>query len=395
MSSIGRAACLCLILSGCLLAQTMRGAPQREYPYPLAAVKAALTNLGAYQGARLPTMEGFVDTDKIPLDQLKRPYNEYKIDLQNPAPDRTVVRVKANVTAWYTSPDQGSGYRALQSNGRLEADLLDRLSDYLKNKSSDPVVLKKRLAEVAADTTAARSRIADLQAQLAKAKNATAAPAAGEFASVHRGHVAILSAPSEHASVLLRPELDDEFAVLEHRGPWLHVQLDGGHSGWVLRSQVQSGSADSQSSSSSRARVESAFTVFRETSSEFSGDWPRLQGRQALYIWAQPGGPVTEEDRVSFAQSVFKKRYREAIHVSHNPVEGIVIIFMDARGAVAAAAMDDIRLWTEGALSDAAFLKKCSLDPRAAFEVPQAGKPAGRAQRRAPSHPPEAQSAAK
>jgi hypothetical protein len=341
-------------------------------------------------------MEGFVQTDNIPLDQLKRPYNEYKIDLQTPAPDRTVVRVKANVTAWYSSPDQGSGYKALESNGRLESDLLDRLSDYLKNKSSDPVVLKKRLAEVAADTTAAKSRIAELQAQLAVAKTATAAPAEGEFAFVHKDHVVILSEPSEHASVLLRPELEDEFAVLEHRGPWLRVQLEQGRSGWVLRSRVQSGSADLQSSSKSQGHAQNPFSVFRESSTDFSGDWPRLQGKQALYIWAQPGGPVTEEERVAFAQSTFRESYREAVHVSHSPLEGIVIIFMDARGAVAAAAMDDIRSWMEGTLSDTAFLNRCSLDPKAAFEFPRhPGKPARRAHNKPSTHPAEMQSASK
>jgi hypothetical protein len=249
----------------------------------------------------------------------------------------------------------------------------------LKNKSSDPAVLKKRLTQISTDMAAARARITDLQGRLAKANSEGAKSSPEDFASVHKANVVILSAPSEHASVLLKPETDDEFSVLERRGAWLRVQLDEGHSGWVMRSQVQSSPTDVQSSSRSDGTEQNPFTVFRESSDSFSGDWPRLQGKQALYVWAQPSGPVTEEDRISFARRVFRERYREASHVSHNPLEGIVIIFMDARGAVAAAAMDDIRLWTQGAISETAFLNKCSLDPKAAFELPHTGKTPKRA----------------
>ena len=54
-------------------------------------------------------------------------------------------------------------------------------------------------------------------------------------------------------------------------------------------------------------------------------------------------------------------------HSSQSNLAGIVIIFLDHRGGVAAASMEDIGLWDSGTLSPQAFLKKCSLDPPSAF----------------------------
>jgi signal transduction histidine kinase len=61
------------------------------------------------------------------------------------ASDRTLVRVRATVSAWYQDPEgRQAGYQTLESNGRLESDLLDRLGEFLnKNQSkiiTDPAV---------------------------------------------------------------------------------------------------------------------------------------------------------------------------------------------------------------------------------------------------------------
>jgi hypothetical protein len=72
-------------------------------------------------------------------------------------------------------------------------------------------------------------------------------------------------------------------------------------------------------------------------------------------------------DRLAFVEKVFSDRYREIAHGAGDPVDGVVIIFLDQRGGVAAATLDDIRLWVEGSMSSSSFLKKCSLDPPSAF----------------------------
>jgi len=50
-----------------------------------------------------------------------------------------------------------------------------------------------------------------------------------------------------------------------------------------------------------------------------------------------------------------------------------VVIFLDKRGGVAAANLDDIHFWAEGSLSSTAFIKRCSLDPTGAFSNLSAG----------------------
>jgi hypothetical protein len=70
-----------------------------------------------------------------------------------------------------------------------------------------------------------------------------------------------------------------------------------------------------------------------------------------------------------FAAATFKERHRELSHTSSGAPDGIVVIFLDDRGGVAAAVSDDIRQWTEGSFSSSAFLKRCSLDPPGAFEI--------------------------
>jgi hypothetical protein len=85
-------------------------------------------------------------------------------------------------------------------------------------------------------------------------------------------------------------------------------------------------------------------------------------------------------NRLQFVQQLFAERYQEMVHSSQDATEGIVVIFVDDLGAVAAASTEDIRSWVEGTLSQTAFLKKCSLDPPGAFSEAAPGAPAKHAQ---------------
>ena len=87
-------------------AQESEKAKQREFPFRLSSVEAALRRLGAYTGARLPALEGFIRTDRAQLPKYQRAYYEYKIELVAEAADRTLVRIKANVSAWYEDPSR-------------------------------------------------------------------------------------------------------------------------------------------------------------------------------------------------------------------------------------------------------------------------------------------------
>ena len=360
-----------LILVSCAVAQDAPKTQERDFSYPSAVIETALRQLGAYTGSRLPSLDGFIKTERAQLPHYQRPYYEYKIELAPAPSDHTLVKLKANVSAWYEDPDgHQSGYQTLESNGRLENDLLDRLADYLANNGSkiitDSQELARRLEGVRRQRAEGERHVAELEKQMQGLAAKTQSDP-GEYVSAPKASIAILSGPQERASVLLRTQAEDEFEVLEHRGPWLRVRLQDSQSGWVKSALMKSNRAAAQASGSTNLR---GFTIIREVPSTFSGDWPRLKGKQALYIWARPEGSAlnTAGSKLRFAESIFRERYREASHNSQNSVAGIVVIFLDQRGGVAAAALDDIAHWADGSLAQAAFLKKCSLDPPGAFE---------------------------
>ena len=384
MRFLNRCFVLLLLAAVASKAQTGRAAVEREFPFSLPAVKAALDNIGAYNGTRLPSIEGFADVGRINLKDYQRPYYEYKIDLDPRGDKKVIVRVRANVSAWYTGPDlPEAGYRSLESNGRLENDLLDRLSDYLRDKSADAATLTEWIATAKQQKENTEHRIVGLQEQLKKLENPQAAEVS--YASVTHPHVAIVSAPEENAAALLHPQVDDEFQILERRGSWLKLKLENGGSGWVKAAQVQTTSGTSETALAAKTKLAPTpgFEVIRENTDEFLGDWSRLKGKKALYIWARPDGSAMNlptGNRLKFVQNVFTERYRVMAHSSEAAVEGIVVIFVDDFGGVAAASMEDIRSWVEGTLSQSAFLKKCSLDPPSAFGEASPITPAKRPQ---------------
>jgi hypothetical protein len=212
-------------------------APERDFPYPPAVIETALRKFGAYTGARLPSLDGFIKTERAQLPHYQRPYYEYKIELVPAATEHTIVKVKANVSAWYEDPESHqSGYQVLESNGRLESDLLDRLADYLAKNASkiitDPQELAKRVEAVRQQRIETERRVAELGKQTQQ-RTAKSQSDPAEYVWAPRSSIAILNAPQERASVLLQAQAEDEFEVLEHRGPWLRVQLQDSQSGWV------------------------------------------------------------------------------------------------------------------------------------------------------------------
>jgi hypothetical protein len=357
--------------------QSPSQASEREFPFPVAAVQSALQQLGAYRGARLPSLEGFVELEPNAVPNYQHPYYEFKLDLKPLGPQQTVVGVQANVTAWYAdSQGNNSGYQKFKSNGRLEADLLDRLNGFLtNNKSLSAVDVERQIEAVRKQQAETERRTAELEKQLQAANASGSVSAKKEYVEAAKAHVPVLRAPASRASILLRAEPEDEFEVLERRGAWSQVRLEGGRSGWIQNSLIKISVPAGTGGPAAEVTPQSipAFTVIRETVSPFSGDWPRLKDKQALYVWARPEGSVLtvpSGEKLRFAEHIFMERYRQAAHDSRNSVEGIVVIFLDKRGGVAAANLDDIHVWAEGNLTATAFMKRCSLDPPGAFSNP-------------------------
>jgi hypothetical protein len=373
-----------VLCASCALAQGPKVERQKDFAASLPAVKAALQNLGAYTGNRLPSLDGFVNLQGIQAADFQRPYYEYKVDLEQSGTKGTLVKVRANVSAWYAGQNgEPAGYRNFESNGRLEGDLLDRLSQYLTDKSDDPKVLSDNIEKVRAQRAEVERQLSALNTEQKSGPKSNAVSSTTQFALVAQPHVSVYSAPLDNSKALVHARLDDEFQVIELRGAWLKVALASNESGWMKRNQVEI-SVVSQIGATETAKATPGFSIIRQNEDEFEGDWQRLKGKKALYLFAQPDGSamnVATGDRWQFVQSVFSDQYRQIVHTAENSIAGVVIIFMDQGGGVAAASLDDIRAWMEGGLTKGEFIKRCSLDPPSAFlkvepsEHPPAKKP--------------------
>ena len=361
-----------LMISTAVCAQTASSTQSREFPFPEASLKAALQNLGAYSGGRLPSLEGFIAGENVTSGEYQRPYYEYKIEIVPSTAGHSRVSVTAKVSAWYAGPNGEGSYRTLESNGHLESDLLERLGEYLENKSADPAVLQVRIQQVQKQKEDATARLAQLQAQLEHLKTAPPSISGKEYASITKAQTPIASSPGDGSKILLKAQPEDEFEVLERRGAWLRVALESSQDGWVKGSQVRV-STPNISDQEAVSRNNTEFSIIREMSSDFSGDLAQLKGKRALYIWARPEGSGLNltGNKLQFANDVFLRKYREISHASQNLVAGVVVIFLDQKGGVAAASLDDIRLFADGSLTRNAFLKKCSFDPPSAFSLPR------------------------
>jgi len=129
-----RAAFLLVVL---VMAASQSGTAQAEpyertYFQSKGAVERALKELQPSMGGRLPVLEGFALPSDHPLNRYQRAYYQAAVQVSSTASGGSVVRLSTKVTAWYAdSTPSRSGYQLLTSNGRIETDLLDQLSDLL------------------------------------------------------------------------------------------------------------------------------------------------------------------------------------------------------------------------------------------------------------------------
>jgi hypothetical protein len=124
-----RIVCVALL---CAAAFAQAGEYERAFPQSKASVEKALKEMQAATGGRLPVLDGFATPGDHPLESYKRGYYQARFQVSAAPSGGSIVRVSARVTAWYNDPVASkSGYQLLNSNGRLEGDLLDQLSDQL------------------------------------------------------------------------------------------------------------------------------------------------------------------------------------------------------------------------------------------------------------------------
>lgn len=398
---------------------------QRTFSQPMSAVKAALKNLAGGTSGRLPALDGFVVPGRHALDQYERPYYQCVVHVIPAAPGGSssggsVVQVTAKITAWYRGREK-PGYEELNSNGRVEADLLDRLQESLRGIS--PGSVNSGFGEPSATPgTAASSGIAVAKSGTAPSISAptpqfprksglnpsmpASAPASTDTAleqeaknleeilrnqshptnlvTVKRDQTPVSESPSAASKVLFLASAEDEFEVLDVNPEWVHVRISGLSRGWLRRnsvempgeSKVQAGAGASQAKSQSQsqslsgtearmsnsvAKSSSLFAVSSDEVGTFPGDWAPLKGKSVKIISVQQASTSgiisSPQDKMRFADGLFKEE------VVPPPAEGLVVIFDSEDGGMIAATESVLEQWRNGAISEREFWKQCFLDP--------------------------------
>ena len=390
----------------------------RQYQKSKQDVENALKELGAYSGQKLPIVDGFVATGDRPLDRYERAFYQFSIDVLPGPSSGTVVRLTAKITAWYADREPWkAGYQTLPSNGRLELDFLDRLSEKF-GETPVPSVLKsqvqapapkldlstglprsslppaKNSSEISSTATPAKNAITASSDELSslrtkrEAEEKRMSQLAAELRSlqdiqhnqarppnlvvVRKNGTPVLAHDAETSPVLFTAAADDEFEFLDVKGDWVHVQISGASRGFIRRASLELPEIVAERFNSPNA-TPAVFRVEREETSVFPGDWEPLRGKPVKIITVQPAsqdprqiGPAA---KLNFASSLLKEMSADLIHVA--PIaEGVVIIFDSADGGMIGTTLAEVQQFSHGTLSSADFWKRCYLDPRESFVLP-------------------------
>jgi hypothetical protein len=130
LSSGGLFACLLLALTPTLRAQA--GSAEHVFPQSKAMIEGVLKSMPTSISGRLPTLDGFAMPTTHSLDQYQRGYFQANVQIASTPSGGSLVHVTVKITAWYNDAEPTrSGYQLLKSNGRIEADVLDQLSQEL------------------------------------------------------------------------------------------------------------------------------------------------------------------------------------------------------------------------------------------------------------------------
>jgi hypothetical protein len=374
---------------------------ERTFAQPVADVQAALKKLSGGTSGRLPILDGFVVPGPQPLSGYQRPYYQCEVHVAASKSGGSLVHVIAKITAWLNSPTH-SGYQELESNGRVETDLLDHLQETLAVLSASKHAAGTKVPE---NRPAAKPAAPDLDAPVPQLPDH---PALSSSPSKERGdppdsqlqqeaksleeilrnqshptnliaikmnNTPVLQSPAADAKVLFLASAEDEFEVLEENPGWVHVRISGLSRGWLRRSMVEMPEDSKPRSGDSSAapepnkgdtdRTQSApFSVSSEEMGSFPGDWAPLRGRNVKIISIQqkPGtGRITSpQEKKQFALAIFK---RELPGLAAEAA-GLALVFDAEDGGMVATSRAALEQWNSGKLSESAFWKQCLLDPQ-------------------------------
>jgi hypothetical protein len=390
-------------------------------------VEKALKELQPSMQGRLPVLDGFALPGDRPLDRYQRGYYESAVQVSSTPSGGTVVRVNTKVTAWYTDATPSrSGYQLLNSNGRLESDLLDQLTDLLASRGggnsrteAPPQIGAKGSAsaeKATADRDAAEPGISApmpqlpdaghtfstpsqpglSSQQLAETKNSTKKAANQSEASlreeaasleealrnqahpknlvaIKKSGTPVVSSPSLNSKTLFLASAHDEFEMLDFSADWVHVRISGLSRGWIWRTSLEMPGGISDVPTARAVATPAAadlFQVTREETASFPGDWEPLRGKNVKIISVQK---IQEDEKnsgapakLAFAKSLLEKNYAELTSKSQE-LAGVVLIFDSVDGGMIAMTLPTVQQWKAGKLTDAALWHRCYFDPPETF----------------------------
>jgi hypothetical protein len=387
-------------------------------------VGKALEDLQAFETARLPALAGFVNAKANTLKDFDNPHYQFQIEVLPQGSDHTLVQVQAKITAWYVGADATrSQYALIPSNGRLEEELLDRLSVFLEKgnaqgssepapmptttpvtvssdsrapinspgfvpprpgnspatapgdtvgssrglKISDPARLAGQIAEAQSELQAVEQKKRQSEQQITELETvAKSRQRITDFAITKKAQTPVFEGPSALSKILFHADAEDEFEVIEAREGWVRVRLENSGPAWLQIFELElPGESDVSDDFGAKN-----FSAANEVIQTFTGEWVELKGKSALFVLAQPRGTIPGDilgkSRLEFAAHTFLEGYRVATH-SQQTIAGVVVVFTGDKPGVAAATLPEIRRWQEGRVSDKLFFARCSLDPPDSF----------------------------
>jgi len=416
----------CLVFSSLAVgASAQSGANERLFPQSKAEVEKALRSLQASVVGRLPSLEGFADPAEHPLDRYQRGYFQSSVLVSALPSGGSRVKVSTKITAWYADPVSGhSGYQLLNSNGRIEADLLDQLSEQLAARpaAKEPAVAAAA-SQPAPPRSAATSQPANAVPEISAptphrldnggtfsssvsqglaSQGATAGESASTGASksdnalraeaesleeilrnqshpnnlvaVKKSGTPVVDSPSLNAKPLFLASQHDEFEMLDYNADWVHVRISGISRGWIWRNSLEmpEGIPDTEAPTASALKpAQDIYHVVREETAQFPGDWSPLRGKNVKIFSVQQIDEAAKDtgskDRLEFTKFLFEKNYPQ-LAARPQDLAGIVVIFDSIDGGMIAAPLPTLQDWKAGTLSDAALWHKCYFDPPETFD---------------------------
>ena len=387
---------------------------EKAFPQSKATVEKALKSLQPNMAGHLPALEGFAQPGEHALDRYQRAYYQATVQVSPTASGGSLVRVTTKVTAWYNDPaGTHSGYQLLVSNGRLESDLLDQLSDQLasgvtgtsgpaapatESAAAEPAISGPAPIVSETERPFSSSRSHSLAAEEREMANRATRPTTDtttktlqaeadsleetlknqahpkNLVAVKKSGTPVVATPSLTAKPQFLASMHDEFEMLDFNRDWVHIRISGLSRGWIWRNSVEmpEGIPDTETAPvAAQATAADLFHVIREEDAPFPGVWEPLRGKKVKILSVQKldeaAKDASPKDRLEYAKFLLDKSYTEMAKKTQESA-GVVVIFDSADGGMIAATMATLQQWRAGTLSDSALWHKCFFDPPETFD---------------------------